>query len=255
MGVLMTAALSMRAAATLAPPETRLASTNAVEQGLALIKAFKNGEAIPILEQAHAANPTNAAVLTRLTEACCNAGEDLDNAASEAYYAKAVGYADQLKLLAPDKAETYFQVCVAYGNLALFKGGKEKVALSRNIEAMARKGIELDPSYSRPYSVLGVYYREVALLNPILRTFAKYLLGGLPDGTLENSESMFLKSIALDAGNVYGHYQLAVTYEKMNKPDQAAAMYHKVLKLPIVDHQDAKWRRLSSERLKALKHG
>jgi hypothetical protein len=41
----------------------------------------------------------------------------------------------------------------------------------------------------------------------------------------------------------------------MNKPDQAAAMYHKVLKLPIVDHQDAKWRRLSSERLKALKHG
>ena len=30
-------------------------------------------------------------------------------------------------------------------------------------------------------------------------------------------------------------------------------MYRKVLELPIVDHQDAKWRLIATERLKALK--
>jgi tetratricopeptide (TPR) repeat protein len=249
---LIAGAITLQTMIAVANPGAELPPAEAAAQGVALLNAFKNKEAIPFLERAYAASPTNAAVLTRLTEAYCNAGEDLDNAESEAYYKKAVAYADTLKTLAPDKAETYFHICVAYGDLALFKDGKEKVTLSRNIEAMARKGIELDPTYSRPYSVLGVYYREIASLNPVLRTFAKYLLGGLPDGTLADSERMFLKSIELEAGNVYGHYQLAVTYEKMGKPDQAAAMYRKVLALPMVDHQDAKWRRLSTERLKAL---
>jgi len=250
---LATVAIGLNLAVGAAPVATNAPPADAFARGVALLDAFKGREAIPLLEQAYAANPTNATVLTRLTEACYSAGEDLDNKESEAYYEKSVGYAETLKTLAPDKAETYFHLCVAYGDLALFKGGKQKVTLSRNIEVMARKGIEIDPTYSPSYSVLGVYYREVALLNPILRAFAKYLLGGLPDGTLEDSERMFLKSIELDPGNVYGHYQLALTYEKMDRPGKAATMYRKVLALPIVDHQDSKWRRLSTERLKTLK--
>ncbi len=253
MAVLAAAALGLQTAFAATPPGPKVLPSDAFTRGAALLEAFKNREAIPFLEQAYAAGLTNAAVLTRLTEAYANAGEDLDNKESEAYYVKAVEYAEKLKAVAPNKAETYFELCVAYGDLALFKGGKEKVTLSRNLEAMARKGIELDPSYSQSYCVLGVYYREVASLNPVLRAFAKYLLGGLPDGTLADSERMFLKSIELDPGNVYGHYQLAVTYEKMDQPAKAAAMYRKVLALPIVDHQDSKWRGVATERLKALK--
>lgn len=252
-GILAVLVLGLQAASAGTPAANDLSSTDTFIRGVALLDAFKDREAIPYLEQAYAANPTNAAALTRLTEAYCNTGDDLDNKESEAYYSKGVASAEKLKVLAPDKAETYFYLCVAYGDLAMFRGGKEKVALSRNIEAMARKGIELDPSYSQSYSVLGVYYREVASLNPVLRAFAKYLLGGLPDGTYEDSARMFLKSIELDPGNVYGHYQLAVTYEKMDAPAKAAAMYRKVLELPIVDHQDAKWRRIATERLKVLK--
>ena len=211
-------------------------------KGMALFKGFKNQEAVPFLEKAWAENPGNPTVLTELAYAYNNTGEDLDSKASEACYEKAVACSEKLRVLAPDRAETYFLLSMTYGNLAMFRGGREKVRLSREIEGLARKGVELDPTYSPNYAVLGVYYREVATLNPILRGFAKYLLGGLPSGTLEDSERMFLKSIATDPANVYGTYQLALTYGEMDRPDKAAAMYRKVLALPIVDHQDGKWR-------------
>ena len=204
LSIFTAALLGLQSANAATASEAGTPPTDAFARGVALLDAFKDREAIPFLEKACAANPTNPAVLTRLTEAYCNAGDDLDNKESEAYYVKGVACAEKLKTLAPDKADTYFRLCVAYGDLALFKGGKEKVTLSRNIETLARKGIELDPSDSHCYSVLGVYYREVASLNPVLRAFAKYLLGGLPDGTYEDSARMFLKSIELDPGNVYG---------------------------------------------------
>ena len=61
-----------------------------------------------------------------------------------------------------------------------------------------------------------------------------------------------LKAIATDAGNVYAHYQLALTYEAMAKPAKAVEYYHKVLLLPIVDHQDHLFRRWSLERIAKL---
>lgn len=227
------------------------AETNAYAQGLALVGAFKNAEALPFLEQAHAADPTNVVVLTKLTAVCGDVGQDLDSKESEAYYEKALAYAEKLHALAPDSAETCFQLCVAYGNMALFRGGKQKVTLSRHIEEMAQEAIKRDPAYSPPYAVLGVYYREVATLNPILRAFAQHLLGGLPGGSLEESERMFRQAIEKDPGNVYAHYQLAVTYDKMGKLEQSAEMYRKVLSLPIVDHQDSHWRQVAASRCKA----
>ena len=83
--------------------------------------------------------------------------------------------------------------------------------------------------------------------------FAQHLLGGLPEGTLTQSENMFLKAIDKDPGNVYAQYQLGLTYEELDKKDKALEQYRKVLALPIIDHRDPYLRKQAGKRIDKLK--
>lgn len=224
-----------------------------IEKGNDRFEEFDNKGALAYYEKAYAQNPDDVELLTRLTWTYNNVGEDLNSEKSEQYFEKAVAHAEKLRMLAPKHAKTYFLLSMTKGNLALFRGGKEKVRLSRTLEKEAKKAIKLDPDYSPPYAVLGVYYREVAQLNWVLKMFAKHLMGGLPDGTLAQSEKMFLKAIEKDSGNVYAHIQLAQTYEAMEEEKKALKYYKKVLNLPIGDHQDPLHRKTAKNRIKELK--
>lgn len=229
-----------------------LVAGDLVAQGDHYYAEFDNAKALECYRKAYAQDAQDAELLAKLTWTCNNVGEDLASKASEAYFEQAVQYAEALGKLAPQNARTYFLLAMTKGNLALHRGGRQKVTLSRTLERDARRCVELDPKYSPGYATLGVYYREVAMLNWVLKKVAQELLGGLPDGTLEESEAMFLKAIAADPGNVYAHYQLAVTYEALDLPGKAVQYYRKVLELPIVDHQDPLFRRRSQERIAKL---
>ena len=87
----------------------------------------------------------------------------------------------------PDNAVGHFWAAASAGNLALLKGGKEKVRLAQDLEKDARRAIDLDPNFSPPYVALGIYYRELAELSWVLRQFAKLLVGTIPPGSLEDS--------------------------------------------------------------------
>ena len=232
--------------------EARAGNSLLMEQADALHAQFKDLAACPFYEEALKQNPTDAVVLVKLAWACNNAGEDLNSRESEAYYEKAVQYAETLRPLAPTNAETFFLLAMTKGNLALFRGGKQKVALSRTLREDALKSISLDPAYALPHAALGVYYREVATLNWFQRTYAQHLLGGLPEGTLEDSEASLLKSISLDSNSIFAHFQLAETYEAMNQPKKAIGQYQAVLALPIRDHQDTAFRQEATDALKQL---
>ena len=208
-----------------------------IAQGDKYYQNFDNKKALTEYQKAYDAAPENYEALMKLTRAYNDVGEDLNSDESEAYFKKAVEYAELLTKKSPASAEAYFYLALAYGNLALFKGGKEKVKLSRNIEKNAQKSIELDSEFAHPYVVLGVYYREIANLNWFLKAFAKTIFGGLPDGTNEDSEKMFLRAIELKQ-SIYAHYELARTYEVMGKRDKAVEHLKKVVELPIIDHQD-----------------
>jgi len=229
-----------------------LRAEDLVAEGDRYYAAFDNVKALDCYRKAYAKAPADADLLAKLTWTCNNVGEDLDSKASEAHFEQAVQYAEALVKLAPKSAKTYFLLAMTKGNLALYRGGRQKVTLSRTLERDARRCVELDPTYSPGYATLGVYYREVATLNWVLKKVAQELLGGLPDGTLEKSEAMFLKAIETDPGNVYAHYQLAITYEAMKQPAKAVQYYRKVLELPMVDHQDPVFRRRSQERIAKL---
>ncbi len=62
--------------------------------------------------------------------------------------------------------------------------------LGKDVEDYAEKAIQLDPSFAPSYTLLGVFYREVASLNWLERMLAGSL-GVLPKVTLADAERMF----------------------------------------------------------------
>jgi tetratricopeptide (TPR) repeat protein len=224
-----------------------------LEKGDEYYQNFDNSGALAEYEKAYELAPEEFEVLMRLTRSCNNVGEDLDSKESEPYFEKAVEYAELMLEKFPDKVETYYYLSVSYGNLALFAGGKTKVKLSRNVKINAEKAIELDPQRPEPYVVLGIYYREIANLNRVLKAFAKVFFGGLPGGTNEDAEQSLLKAIELKPTYINAHFQLAKTYEKMKEKEKAIANYEKILELPQDDHQDDAIKTKAEERLEKLK--
>lgn len=213
------------------------------EQGDKAFDQFDNITALQFYEKAWSlSDKQDAELLSRLTWTCNNVGEDLDKKKSEPYFEKAIEYSKELKKLAPEDPQTWFLSAITSGNLGLHRGGKQKVTLSRHVAQDAQKAIEIDPDYAPAYVTLGVYYREVATLNPVLRTIAKKLLGGLPSGTLADSEQMLRKGIEKDPSSGYAHYQLAKTYKAMKQPDKAVPEYKILLSLPESDHEEPKFK-------------
>ena len=76
------------------------------------------------------------------------------------------------------------------------------------------------------------------MLNFFLKLVAKSLLGGLPDGSLVDSEKMLLKAVERAPDKVFTHYELAITYFYLGDTEKVKYHLVKVLELPISDHLD-----------------
>ncbi len=226
-----------------------------IEKGDEYARAFEHVNAVAEYEQAHRLAPESYEVLVKLSRACRDAGQQVKVKGSgdaEGYFERGARYAEVLKGRYPDRAEPYYYAATNYGHLALYRGGKEKVRLSRDIEKNARKAIELDPAFAPPYVTLGVYYREVANANAFMKAIAKTLLGGLPEGTNEDSVRMLKKATELAPTDVNAHFELAETYAKMEQSGRAAEELGKVLELPGTGHRDAWLKAEARKKLEAL---
>ena len=212
-----------------------------IEKGDKYYNDFSNLGALKEYTKAYGLDPENFEVLMKITRAYNDVGEDYKEQGSveaEGYFIKAFEHSEIMKELFPQRGETYFFMAATRGNLALFKGGKEKVKLGRDVEKHARKAIELKPDYGEPHVALGVYYREVANLNWFLKKFAKAFFGGLPDGTNEDSLNMLLKAEELLPENVYVQFELGKTYKEIGNKEKMKEHFDKALKLPNTDHRD-----------------
>ncbi|MCI5122853.1 MAG: hypothetical protein D3908_17030 [Candidatus Electrothrix sp. AUS4] len=153
----------------------------------------------------------------------------------------------------PGKAESYYQLAVSYGNLALLRGSKEKVKLSGFVEKNVRKAIAMNPDYADAYVVLGIYYKEVASLNSFLKAFARLFFGDLPEGTYEGALKAFHKAITLKTSRpVYTYFLIGHTYEYMDEPEKAKQAYLEAARLPDTDHRDHAMKERVRNRLQAL---
>ena len=170
----------------------------------------------------------------------------------EAMFTKAVALCEKAIALKKDGWEGHFHLAVALGRLALFRGGKEKINLSKRIKEEADKAIELNPEADLAYHVIGRWHQNLANLGGFLKFFAKVLYGGVPPGTNEESAAAFLKAIEINPTHIEHHLELARTYKYMGKKDLARKELQKVLDLPNSDEDDPEFKQEAEEMLKKL---
>ena len=157
---------------------------------------------------------------------------------ARALFEQALALAEGLQRDVPGRPEGHYALAAALGNLTPFLSGPEKVRAARRIEEAAKRATELDPCLAPAYAVLAITYRELSSLGVLVRGVARAALGGLPKGTLEDSEWLLRAAVALDPDDPFNHYQLALTLEKEGRPEEAAAQLVRALALPDREARD-----------------
>jgi tetratricopeptide (TPR) repeat protein len=203
---------------------------------------YDNINAVKSYEKAFKASPNNYWVLSRLTLAYDDAGEEMlelkKHDEAETYVNNAVNYVELLQKKYPDSALTYTLLALSYGNIAMFKGGREKIKYAFKVKHNAEKAMKMNPSDVYPYIILGIYYREAAGLNWFEKLFAKSFLGGVPVGTYEESKQMFYKSLSIDNEIISAYYNLSKTYDKLDDKKDELDCLKKVIQLPVRNFRD-----------------
>ncbi|MDH5508881.1 MAG: tetratricopeptide repeat protein [Nitrospinota bacterium] len=212
-----------------------------IQAGDNLRAKFDNKGALEQYRKALEQNPESVVAQTRLSQALVDNGEDLDSKESEKYYTEAMNVAKQVVEGNPSLGEGHYLLALATGKLALFRGGKEKVRLSREVEQSGVKALGLDPKHSRGHILMGVYYREIANLNWALKMFANTFFGGLPKGTNEDAILELNKALELDPTSIRAWFELGKTHEVMGDDEAAAKEYRSAINLPLTDHLDARF--------------
>jgi tetratricopeptide (TPR) repeat protein len=134
----------------------------------------------------------------------------------------------------------------------LFRGGKEKINLSKEIKAEADTAVALNPQADLAYHVLGRWHQNLANLGGVLRFFAKVLYGGAPPGSNEEAVAMFKKAIEINPNHIEHYLELARTYEFMDREDLMKEPLQKVLALPNVEEKDPTFKKEAEEMLKDI---
>lgn len=226
-----------------------------VSTGDQYYKAFNNFDAVKQYEKAYSLNTHNFEILKKLTLTYNDCGEDLRNTdinRAKEFFKKSIKYAELAKQHYPNEPDIHFLLAVSYGNLARYVRGREKVRLARDVEKNLKKMIEVKPDFAPSYIALGIYYRKVAEQSWFLKTFAKTLFGGLPDGTLEDSKVVLKKAVSLDTTIITAHYELAKTYIELKDYENAVFQLNRVIELPVNDHQDHTKKEKAKKKLKKL---
>ena len=227
-----------------------------LEKGDEFYSKFNNVEAISYYEKAYKNTPDNFEVLLRLVRTYNDAGEEYyeyrNRTEAEYYINKALEFADKFRIKFPDSSEVYSYFAMSNGNIALFKGGKEKIKYANLVEQNAKKSISLNPNAYLPYIILGIYYREIAGLSWWERAFANTFWGNVPSGSYEESEKMLKKALSFDPNMIVANFQLAKTYRKMDREPEEKALLQKVLILPVRDFRDKFAKEKANKRLNGI---
>lgn len=230
-----------------------------VSRGDHFYRTFDNTAALREYQEAYELSPDDQEVLIRMVRIHNDIGRLLlrRNDSAEAWYSKAVEYAEKLRENYPDSAQSYFWLALAKGSLVPFVGVKGKLDIGKEVAEYARTAIRMDSSFAPSYIILGIIYREADRLKWYEKLIANTIFGGSLPGTIEESEEMLKKSLALDSMDIFAYYELSRTYGQMgNNQRRIEALQHCLGMTPESlrekDQQDMARRQL--ERILSEKH-
>lgn len=167
-------------------------------------------------------------------------------------YVEAEQLARQAIRLDPKQSKGHTYLAIAVGKLALFEGGKRKVTLSDEVKAEVQKAIALDPHDDLAYHVLGIWNREVAELNWLLRTFAELLYGKLPEASLDTAITNLRHAAELAPDVIPHQVELGITLADARKWAEAKVALDRALAMPKAWITDDNYKDLAKRTLERV---
>jgi len=157
---------------------------------------------------------------------------------SETHFRLAVASAERLLAAYPESAVAHFMMAATLGNLAQFRGGKERIMLARKVEHHSRAAIAIDSLLAYPYISLGILYRELAGLTWVEQTWARLFYGEVPPASRDEAIELLRRAAALDPLNPFVHHELAQTYLDAGDTESGTAHLRQLLVLRPQTTQD-----------------
>jgi tetratricopeptide (TPR) repeat protein len=230
-------------------------STDFIMKGNEAFSNFDNEAALNYYSKALEKDSGNYEAAWKLSRAYVDVGETFkDKDTRKKYYKKGEVYARRAVDIDSSGSKGHLYLSISLGRVALDAGKKEQVRLSKEIKIEVDKALELDPNDDIALHVLGRWHRKMATLGWIQRKFANIFLGGVPkDASVEESAKCFEKAIEINPGHINHYLELGITYEELDRKDDAIKQYEALLKLPKKDSDDDKYKEEAKIRLEKIK--
>lgn len=201
-----------------------------------------NGEFGVVLESLRALPDSEGAfeLLWRLSRAHYDIGRTKKQPSESAEeFNRAISLAQQAIAEAPDRAEGYKWLAISQGVLAQQSGTKQKIELSRGVRENIEKALAIEPDDDISLLVLGKWHFGVATLGFFSRTIVKVVYGGLPDASLEQSEQVLKRALAIRDRAAH-RLNLAKVYVETDRNELAVAELERAIMLqPTFPHESA----------------
>jgi predicted Zn-dependent protease len=204
-----------------------------VAAGDAALAKFDLPSALNAYRAAHARSPDDYEATWKLARALCDkATLSKDSGEQKQCCIEAEQLARTAVKLKPNDSNGHAYLAVAVGKLALYEGGKRKVELANEVKTEAERAIKLNDKEDVAYHVLGVWNREMAELNWILRKFAELIYGKFPAASLDDAIHDLERASQLDPKTIPHRVELGITLVSARRWRDANDTLEQALTMP-----------------------
>jgi tetratricopeptide (TPR) repeat protein len=164
----------------------------------------------------------------------------------------ALAYAKRAVAADPRNAKAQLSAAVCYGRLVPYVSSKQKVEFSRLIKEHADIALQLDPTDSYAWHILGVWNYELAKIGPFMRGVVKVVYGAIPPASNEEAVRLLRKAVEIAPERVSHHVELGRAYLALGMKNEARAELERGLALPDREKDDPVSKQRAREAMAAL---
>ena len=218
-------------------------------------RASNPASALKHYEAALAAEARSYDALVKASGTAIDAGEASPDAARRtALYKSGEQYARRAVEVRPGDAEGHFALARALGRTAQSLGSRERVKYAGDVRAHAMEALKLDPKHPGALHVMGMWNAEIMRLSGVTRFMAKNFLGGkVFDSANWNDAQRYLEqAVAAEPNRLVHRIDLAEVYADRKNTAKAREQVEFILKAPVSEVNDAKYKRQAEALQKRL---
>jgi tetratricopeptide (TPR) repeat protein len=170
-------------------------------------------------------------------------------------YGKGESYARRSVRVRPGTAESHFALARAVGRNALTMGTRDRVKYAGVVHDEALAALAIDPKHAGALHIMGVWNAEIMRLNSVSRLLAKTVLGGkvFGEASWENAQRYLERAMAAEPDRIVHRLDLAAVLVDRKDTKGAREQYEWIVRAPIRDASDRRYKQEADEALKKLR--